>query len=102
MRRYAGLGLILIAALMIGGCGESEPETPSTPAPVDNTLPQAEATEPAQFGEPPEPEAQADGSEAAAEKPTVLGAIGRAVAETLAGSGAQDEASEAPAYQGNP
>ena len=108
MRRTAGLGLILVAALMIGGCGEREPEAPATPAPAETPAEaapadtvQADTAESASPDE-AEPQAQVNESQPTGEKPTVLGAIGRAVAGALGAPDEKEERSEAPAYRPGP
>ena len=106
MSRYLGFGLALITALLVGGCSDSEPDAPKPSPPVSvDTLavePAADETPSAVPAEEPTPESAATDSPAAkapAEetKPTVLSAIGKAVAGAV---GASDKGpSEAPAYQ---
>ena len=103
MSRCAGFGLILVVALVIGGCSGSKPEPPQTPAQkpqtpaagpvVDNEAPPAGTKTPAAADFPSKPGAPAtDVTEA---KPTVLGAIRRAVAGAL-GASEEEQPSEAP------
>lgn len=106
MSRYLGFGLALITVLLLGGCSDSEPDAPqpSPPASVDTPAvePAADDTPSAVPAEEATPESAAMDSpaaEAPAEetKPTVLGAIGKAVAGAVGASG--NGPSEAPAYQ---
>jgi hypothetical protein len=104
MIRYTDLGLVLIAVVLTAGCRDSKPESPppiapapaeaATPAvPADQATPEpVAAAKPSGTGS-PMGETQVEG-----EKPTALGAIGKALGNTLGGSG-QDEPSEAPAYR---
>ncbi len=124
MSRYAGFGLVLIVALMIAGCSDPEPEaaqptpptqsetpavdspaqpmpltqseTPTVDSPAKQT-PSASASV-ATMDELPDAETSLADTPAEEAKPTVLGAIGRAVVGALGTSG-KDEPSEAPAYQ---
>ncbi len=139
MSRRAELGWIVVAALVVGGCSDPEPEPPLPPVQrpqtnavdpaVDNATPPAEtgnrpqnneaglpptegnlggdrsgadsktpATEDAPAG-PDTPQAEVE------EKPTVLGAIGRAVAGAMGVGGDESPGSGdsgvdvAPAYR---
>lgn len=103
MIRYTNLGLLLIAVVITAGCRDSKPESPppSPPAPAEAaaTAPAAEpAPEPAAVAEPSDAGAPMGETQVEGEKPTALGAIGKALGKTLGGSG-QDEPSEAPAYR---
>ncbi len=101
MSRYVGYGLVLIATLVIGGCSDSDPKTtqPSPPASVDTPAIEPGADEapsavPAEESVPESPAAETPSEET---KPTVLSAIGKAVAGAV---GASDNGpSEAPAYE---
>jgi len=94
MRRYVGFGIVLIAALAIGGCSNAEPETP----PLADQAPPANTPEPAAADEPSGAEAPIADTQSAERSPTVLGAIGRAVAGAV-GVSENEEPSEAPAYR---
>lgn len=104
MSRYAGFGLVLIAALVTGGCRNSETETPqptTAPAPADtlpDQAPAANTSETAVPGEPSDGEIPIAKTPPGQTKPTVLGAIGRAVAGALTASD-DNGPSEAPAYR---
>lgn len=106
MSRYAGFGLALIATLLIGGCSDSKPKAtqPSPPASGDTPAvePAAQETSPTSPAEEPMPapsamEPPAADTPSEERKPTVLSAIGKAVAGALGASG--NGPSEAPAYQ---
>ena len=117
MSRYAGLGLALFACMLIGGCSDSEPAaSPSAPSTsvdtpsVDSTGEEAVAAVPAEaatqeapavkeepVSEPPAMEAPAAATPVEETKPTVLSAIGKAMAGALGTS--DDGPSEAPAYK---
>lgn len=114
MMRDAGFGVLVIAAVVFAGCGKSDTETPKAGPPVADspaptTEPSDEAPEATPAPEPSEPAAMDEASEAdapaaheEAAPPTALGAIGKAVANTM-GVGnkevEEDMPSEAPAYQ---
>ena len=116
MSRYAGLGLALMATWLIVGCSDSEPEAPQSTPPATVDAPAAEQvteeaveevaqTEPAESApaEEPAPEPPvmlppaAEASTDEESKPTVLGAVGKAVAGALGVS--EEGPSEAPAYK---
>ncbi len=109
MSRYAGFGLILIAALVIGGCSNSEPEAPRPAAPtltdapsataMAEKTPPADTPDPMATGELPGTDSPIAPSQPAERSPTVLGAIGRAVAGAVGASDDDEEPSEAPAYR---
>jgi PBP1b-binding outer membrane lipoprotein LpoB len=102
MSRCVGFGLALIATLLISGCNDTKPDAPQASPPisadtsaVDSADAEAPAAVPAEGSAPGDPSV----AEAPAEetKPTVLGAIGKAVAGALGAS--DDGPSEAPAYE---
>ncbi len=98
MSRYARLGLGLIAALAIGGCSNSEPDAPQPTAPTSAETPSTPAREPAAANEPAGADAPIAENQPAEGSPTVLGAIGRAVAGAV-GVSENDGPGEAPAYR---
>ncbi len=108
------LGLVVIAALMIGGCSSPEPEPsppaaqPASPAKVspetEPAAPPADQLTPEKVPETPAADSPSAAGAAAPEtpaaetKPSALGAIGRAVRSSL-GATKDDEPSDAPAYR---
>lgn len=101
MSRCVGFGLALIATLLIGGCSDSEPDAPQASPPVsadtsavDSADAEAPAAVSAEGSAPESPAAETPSEET---KPTVLSAIGKAVAGALGAS--DDGPSEAPAYE---
>ncbi len=100
--RSAGLGLVLVATLVIAGCSQSDPATPQAGPPAAEVAAPATPA-PAAPAETPKPEAappqtpaepKADGQKS----PTPISAIGKAISGAL-GMKKDEEPPEAPAYQ---
>jgi PBP1b-binding outer membrane lipoprotein LpoB len=106
MSRCVGFGLALIATLLIGGCSDTKPDAPQASPPisadtsaVDSADVETPAAVPAEGSAPGDPAMDPSATETPAKetKPTVLSAIGKAVAGALGAS--DDGPSEAPAYE---
>ena len=104
MSRSARLGLVLVAALVIAGCTQSEPAAPQTgaPAPTPEAVaptPEVPAPEanmvPSQPDTPQPPEQPKTDNQ---DTPTPISAIGKAISGAL-GIQKDEVPSEAPAYK---